>query len=88
MNAGRSFNFKIYSSVVHCKVSHLHVKVAYEGSSFCGNIYTDYALSMDLSQITPAVVPELTKAELEELGVNLLGDQKRLRAACNPPATG
>ncbi len=63
-------------------------KVAYEGSSFCA--YTDYALSMDLSQITPAVVPELTKVELKELGVrmNRLGDQKRLRAACNPPATG
>lgn len=38
-------------------------------------------------QITPTTVKELTKEELESLGVVRLGDQKRLRAACNLPAT-
>lgn len=41
-------------------------------------------------QIYPVIVRDLSKAELEALGVTLLGDQKRLRSACNPraPATG
>ena len=39
-------------------------------------------------QITKSVVRDLSKSELEELGVTLLGDQKRLRSACNPPPTG
>lgn len=39
-----------------------------------------------LLQITPAVVRDLNKSELEGLGVTLLGDQKRLRNACSQPA--
>ena len=51
--------------------------------------HIDYSMILlIILQITKSVVRDLSKSELEELGVKLLGDQKRLRSACNPPPTG